>query len=80
MKISIYGKIGNDKYPMHFIIAKPIGEYLEVEKYNSISIDERNIMESYMMIDGLTDLDMTISNLKVTRFSSSLVFTMFFNI
>lgn len=80
LEISIYGKIGNNEYPMHFIIAKPIEEYLEIEKYKSINIDEKNIMDSYMMIDGLADLDLEISNLKVTRFSSSLVFTMFFNI
>lgn len=79
LEIDIFGKIGSDEYPMHFIIGKPIDEYLAIEKYKSIDIEERDILDCYLYIDGLADLDLVIRG-KVTRFSKSLVFKMFFNV
>ncbi len=80
LEINVFGKIDNKEYPIHLVITKPVDEYLEIEMYKSIDIDESDITDSYMMIDGMADLDLTVKNLKVTRFSSSFVITMNFNV
>lgn len=79
LEVSIFGKIENAEYPLHFIIEKPFEEFLKIEKYKSINIDSEKIIDSYIMIDGLADLNLTIEG-KVTRFSESLLFTMFFKV
>lgn len=77
LEITVFGEIGSTEYPIHFIVSKPIEQYLEMQKYESININEDDIIDSYISIDG-SFTDLVISRLNITKFPNSLVFNLFF--
>ena len=77
LHISVYGKIDEHEYCLHFIPRIPIEQYFDIPKYESLKFTENEMDENYIMIDGIAYLDLKI-DLKVLRYNETLIFTLTF--
>lgn len=77
LSVSISGNINNNSYCLHFIINKPISDYLNIKKYDKIKMDSNKIIDNYMVINGVAYLDIMI-NIEIIKFNDKLIFELLF--
>ena len=78
LDVSISGKIDEKKYGLHFIITKPIEEYLNIEKYKQVEIGFEKITDLYLTEDNIADMSLEIKDMKVLRFNNELIFSFYY--
>jgi len=77
LEISLLGKINKDEYCLNFIISKPIEEYFNIKKYETMNIKESEFIDSYFSINDESVLDVEV-DIKILRFDKKIIFSLTF--
>lgn len=78
LDVSISGMLNNKECSLNFIITKPVDEYLKIEKYKEEEICPEKLTDLYFNEDDVTDFSLEIKDMKVLRYSDSLIFSFYF--
>lgn len=71
LEISVSGNLNNDYYSLHFIINKPIEEFINLENYDRIRVGNNHIIDSYIKFNDVTYLNLEI-NVEIMRLATEL--------
>lgn len=77
LEINVRGMVKREEYILHFIISKPISDYESMKKYEGLVITENDIKDSYIVVNGITDVDLKM-DLKMIRFDTTVLFSLLF--
>ena len=71
LDIFISGNLDNDNYNLHFVINKPIEEYLDMNNFDRVRIGSNHIVDSYINFNGINYVNLEI-NAEIMKLSNEL--------
>lgn len=71
LDIFITGSLNGDNYDLHFVINKPIEEYLKMDNYDRVRISSNHIVDSYINFNGVNYINLEI-NAEILKLSNEL--------